>query len=439
MDSPHTPHIAIIIRTKNEERWIRHCLLQVFNQNYKNISVVIVDNQSTDSTLQIAQSFPILSVQEITDYTPGKALNIGVAAVLADYYVFLSAHCIPNGEQWLETLLFSIQQDTSIVGSYGRQIALPSSDEIDKRDLLMTFRAESRITSKDTFFHNANSIVRGTYIRNNLFDENISNAEDHIWGRRAIDQNFRLAYSAEAEVVHHHGLHQGSRKGRVSGVLRQLETSVMGNAPYLVPDSLTVNHNLFRCVLLIPSTQEIDLFDSIDRLIDTLSSVLNNFDICIVTSRPEHYSDYNCIHKNRILVLHRYHIGEPSSSVNELLINTKVVADHSLGHVDTYLYFNLNSPQISDLNLRFLVQSHLNNNNDITSFGQACYDDIWIEVDGEYQQVGTDVGKERSFRAPMFKLMRGYCTAFNSSVLNHSLSDAKNCIIPLENDTRVPL
>ena len=80
----------------------------------------------------------------------------------------------------------------------------------------------------------------------------------------------------------------------------------------------------------------------------------------------------------RILVLHRYHIGEPSSSVNELLINTKVVADHSLGHVDTYLYFNLNSPQISDLNLRFLVQSHLNNNNDKISNNTTTADKYQI-------------------------------------------------------------
>ena len=41
---------------------------------------------------------------------------------------------------------------------------------------------------------------------------------------------------------------------------------------------------------------------------------------------------------------------------------------------------------------------------------------IWIEVNGEYQQVGTDAGKERSY-TPMFKLMRGYRTAFNSSIL----------------------
>ena len=307
------------------------------------------------------------------------------------------------------------------------QIALPSSEEIDKRDLLMTFRAESRITSKDTFFHNANSIVSGKYLRANLFDEHISNAEDHIWGRRVIDQGLKLAYSAEAEVFHHHGLHQGSRKGRVSGVLRQLETSVMGNASYLAPDSLTISHNLFRCVLLIPSSYDFDLIERVTRLTEIFSSVLNNFDLCIVTSNPDDIADRDFISQDKLLVLGRYDIAEPSSSVNELLVNVKAVADNSFGFVDTYLYFNLRSAQISDDNLRFLVESHLNNNNDITSFGEACFDDIWIEVNGEYQQVGTDAGKERSYRAPMFKLMRGYGTAFNSSICKE-IRDARTVL-----------
>ena len=142
MISTQSPSIAIVIRTKNEERWIRHCLLK-FSQTHQNISVVVVDNQSTDSTVQIARSFPTFCTAN-SELFPGKTLNIGVNSVVADYYVFLSAHCIPNGRRWLETLLKAIQQDPSIAGVYGRQIALPSSEEIDKRDLLMTFRKSDR-------------------------------------------------------------------------------------------------------------------------------------------------------------------------------------------------------------------------------------------------------------------------------------------------------
>ena len=39
---------SIIIRTKNEERWINSCLKAIFSQTYKDFEIIIVDNDSTD-------------------------------------------------------------------------------------------------------------------------------------------------------------------------------------------------------------------------------------------------------------------------------------------------------------------------------------------------------------------------------------------------------
>ena len=48
---------SIIIRTKNEERWITSCLSSVLEQTYKNIEIIIVDNESTDKTIERTQKF----------------------------------------------------------------------------------------------------------------------------------------------------------------------------------------------------------------------------------------------------------------------------------------------------------------------------------------------------------------------------------------------
>ena len=51
--------ISIIIRTKNEERWIEQCLKKIFDQDYNNFEVILVDNNSKDKTLKKAKKFPV--------------------------------------------------------------------------------------------------------------------------------------------------------------------------------------------------------------------------------------------------------------------------------------------------------------------------------------------------------------------------------------------
>ena len=61
-----TPLVSLVIRTKNEERWISSCLDEVFKQSYKNFEVIIVDNESSDKTVEIAKQYPIKKITYIS-------------------------------------------------------------------------------------------------------------------------------------------------------------------------------------------------------------------------------------------------------------------------------------------------------------------------------------------------------------------------------------
>ncbi|MFZ9731451.1 MAG: glycosyltransferase family 2 protein, partial [Ilumatobacteraceae bacterium] len=91
--------VSIIVRTKNEERWIDKCLQAIAEQNHKNHEVIVVDNESTDATVKKAQAFNVKLVN-VTEFRPGEALNIGIRASSGDVIVCLSAHCIPTGPEW---------------------------------------------------------------------------------------------------------------------------------------------------------------------------------------------------------------------------------------------------------------------------------------------------------------------------------------------------
>ena len=186
------PLISIIIRTKNEEKWINSCLRSVFSQTYKEIEVIIVDNQSTDQTIARAREFPV-KVVTITEFMPGKAINIGIRASSGEYLVCLSGHCIPTNERWLENLVHDLK-DPEIAGVYGRQEPLSFTSDLDKRDLLITFGLDKKIQIKDSFFHNANSAFRRELWEKFQFDECVTNIEDRVWGQQVIAKGLKIVY-----------------------------------------------------------------------------------------------------------------------------------------------------------------------------------------------------------------------------------------------------
>ena len=176
--------ISIIVRTKNEERWISSCLRSICQQTYKQIEIILVDNDSTDMTVKKAQEFPITLVN-IKDFFPGKAINDGIKKAKGDYIVCISGHCIPTNNQWLANLINEIE-NTDVAGIYGRQQPFSYSSDLDKRDLLTVFGLDKKIQIKDSFFHNANSAFRRKIWENFPFIEKVCapNSEPSIFSSK---------------------------------------------------------------------------------------------------------------------------------------------------------------------------------------------------------------------------------------------------------------
>jgi glycosyltransferase involved in cell wall biosynthesis len=51
------PLVSVIVPTKNSEKFIDKCLESIKNQTYKNIEIIVVDNNSTDKTKEIALKY----------------------------------------------------------------------------------------------------------------------------------------------------------------------------------------------------------------------------------------------------------------------------------------------------------------------------------------------------------------------------------------------
>jgi len=212
---------SVIIRTKNEERWIESCLHAVFDQSYQDFEVVLVDNCSTDKTVERAQQFN-LTVVSIDGYLPGRALNEGIKHASGEILVFLSAHCIPADSEWLASLIRNFN-DPQMAGVYGRQQPMAYSTDLDKRDLVTVFGLDRRVQEKDSFFHNANSAIRRDLWLEVPFDDQVKHIEDRIWAKEMLARGHTIIYEPDASVYHHHGINQGADLERCRAIVRILE------------------------------------------------------------------------------------------------------------------------------------------------------------------------------------------------------------------------
>ena len=165
---------SIIVRTKNEERWIAQCLSAVEKQSYESKEIILVDNESSDNTVQIASNFDLKHINFETEdqFRPGRAINLGIENSDGEYIVIISGHCIPTNDKWLETLISNLQED-DVAGVYGRQEPLSFTSNLDKRDLAITFGLDKKVQIKDPFFIMQIVQLPGLYGRSFLLITNV--------------------------------------------------------------------------------------------------------------------------------------------------------------------------------------------------------------------------------------------------------------------------
>jgi glycosyltransferase involved in cell wall biosynthesis len=83
------PLISVIVLTKNSSKTLDSCLDSVKNQSYSNVELVIVDSQSTDDTINIAQKYSAKIIK--TDWKLLGARYLGFDKSNGDYILYLDS------------------------------------------------------------------------------------------------------------------------------------------------------------------------------------------------------------------------------------------------------------------------------------------------------------------------------------------------------------
>ena len=217
--------ISVILRSRNEERWIGHAIQSVI-EYIENPEVIVVDNGSEDKTISIVKSFlhdpdkmnngnyADIKILEINDYSPGRSLNLGVSNAIGEYLLIMSSHCVLTK--------FKLEEHITDLESYealfGNQIPIYQGRKITKRYLWKHFtdqRVENMYSEGEDryFFHNALSFFKKSTLIEKPFDENIVGKEDRYWAMDIINSGSKILYTPSMEVNHHYTDNGNTWKG----------------------------------------------------------------------------------------------------------------------------------------------------------------------------------------------------------------------------------
>jgi len=374
------PKVSIVIRTRNEEGWIWKCLLAISKQTITPHEIVLVDNASSDKTLEIAGKFPVSKVVKIDDYSPGRALNLGISETSGDYIALISAHCVPTSDRWLEILVAGLSEDERLGACYGRQVPLPFTHPADKADLLSVFRPESRIQERDGYLNNANSILRREVWESIKFDENVSNIEDRVWGDSLVGIGLRIGYLAEAAVFHHNGLHRTSSRFDQNPTVTVLEAKLAGESLLDLGLYDSLFENAMAPVLISNSEDSATLESEILELTELLSG--SKWEKPVVISELQSPHDF-------VYPRERFHASH-TTPIDTLLRNVArfIVDNRPPARFLALFIARMGLPSLVEL--QGLVSGIVRQNADFSFIAQREYRHIWYRDDeNKFLQVDT--------------------------------------------------
>lgn len=200
----NTSPVSIVIRTLNEERYLPNCLEAIKSQVYSSaIDLVLVDSGSVDSTVSIAEQHGCKVVRiKKSDFSFGRALNIGIANANHDVIVVISAHCVPASDYWLQELVCPLQSGEAEM-VYGSHSADPfaRSSEINYFEKKYSGSEGVKVRPR---FNNGNSAFLKKLWLARPFNEYVPAQEDIVFSSWHMERGATLFYAPKARVCHYH-------------------------------------------------------------------------------------------------------------------------------------------------------------------------------------------------------------------------------------------
>ena len=192
-DGIERPLVSVMIPTLNSAKTLETCLRSIKHQRYKNIELVVVDNNSEDNTINIARTYTECV------YNSGKKRgfhrNFAASKATGDYYVFIDSD-MELPPTMIESALRKCEEE-------GYDAVVLPEISVGKGFWTDCRKLEKRAYLNDRHMEQANRFMKkGVFDAIDGYDETFFGAEVFDIHQRILKAGFTIA-RVEEIILHH--------------------------------------------------------------------------------------------------------------------------------------------------------------------------------------------------------------------------------------------
>ena len=186
------PLVSIIVPTRNSAKLIGRCLTSITNQSYRKIELIVVDNNSTDRTKEIARKY----TKKVYNHGPERTFqkNFGTSKAKGEYVLYIDSD-MELTKQVVRECVEAIPKDKKIGGVIIPERSVGDSYWVKVRDFERSFYAGTPIESARFFPRKLVREVGG-------FDKEVVFYEESTLPQKIEQRNYRTNERINAKIFH---------------------------------------------------------------------------------------------------------------------------------------------------------------------------------------------------------------------------------------------
>jgi glycosyltransferase involved in cell wall biosynthesis len=198
--------ISIIIPTYNSSRTIRLCLEGIMNQHEKPDEVIVVDDCSKDSTLEIINDFDVKLIRNLSNRGPSYSRNKGAQVASGDILFFVDSDIlIPEDATMKIKEIFDKMPDISCLCGIYSVIPLIEKRFISSYRIIQShYWKKSGCGFVTRFSVSVGAIKKEAFDAVGGFNEEFSKAdvEDYEIGHKLIEKGYKIYQTDKIQAKH---------------------------------------------------------------------------------------------------------------------------------------------------------------------------------------------------------------------------------------------